>query len=53
MVKRETKDCETCGNPIPAQSFTCRFCDASQSVENFPKTRERANRAFESSKRKK
>ncbi len=41
MVKRETKDCETCGNPIPAQAFTCRFCDASQSVENFPKTRER------------
>jgi hypothetical protein len=35
---QKSKDCETCGNPIPAQAFTCRFCDASQSVENFPKT---------------
>ena len=41
----KTKDCEVCGNPIPAQSFTCRFCDASQSVENFPKTRERVIRS--------
>jgi hypothetical protein len=41
----KTKDCEICGNPIPAQSFTCRFCDASQSVENFPKTRERVIRS--------
>ncbi|MEI8285386.1 MAG: Smr/MutS family protein [bacterium] len=40
-----TKDCETCGNPIPAKAFTCRFCDASQSVENFPKTRERVIRS--------
>ena len=47
MVKRETKDCETCGNPIPAQAFTCRFCDASQSVENFPKTQERVAQALE------
>jgi hypothetical protein len=39
------KDCETCGNPIPAQAFTCHFCDASQSVENFPKTRERVIRS--------
>ena len=37
----KNKDCEVCGNPIPAQAFTCRFCDALQSVENFPKTRER------------
>jgi len=41
MVKRETKDCETCGNPIPAQAFTCHFCNSAQSLENFPKTRER------------
>lgn len=40
-----TKDYEVCGNPIPAQAFTCRFCDASQSVENFPKTRERVIRS--------
>ena len=32
---QKSKDCETCGNPIPAQAFTCRFCNASQSVENF------------------
>ena len=41
----KTKDCEICGNPIPAQAFTCRFCNASQSVENFPKTRERVMRS--------
>ena len=41
----KTKDCEVCGNPIPAQAFTCRFCEASQSVENFPKTRERVIRS--------
>jgi len=41
MPHRKTKDCEVCGNPIPAQAFTCRFCDTSQSVENFPKTLER------------
>ena len=41
----KNKDCEVCGNPIPAQAFTCRFCDASQSVENFPKTRERVIRS--------
>ena len=40
-----SKDCEVCGNPIPAQAFTCRFCNASQSVENFPKTRERVIRS--------
>jgi hypothetical protein len=34
----KTKDCEICGNRIPAQAFTCQFCNASQSVENFPKT---------------
>jgi hypothetical protein len=38
---QKSKDCEVCGNPIPAQAFTCRFCDASQSLENFPKTVER------------
>ena len=37
----KTKDCEVCGNPIPAQAFTCQFCNSSQSVANFPKTRER------------
>jgi hypothetical protein len=37
----KTKDCEVCGNPIPAQAFTCQFCNSAQSVENFPKTRER------------
>jgi len=37
----KTKDCERCGNPIPAQAFTCRFCGISQSLENFPKTVER------------
>ncbi len=37
----KTKDCEQCGNPIPAQAFTCRFCGCSQSLENFPKTVER------------
>lgn len=37
----KTKDCEDCGNPIPAQAFTCQFCNSAQSVENFPKTRER------------
>lgn len=37
----KTKDCEVCGNPIPAQAFTCQFCNSPQSVENFPKTRER------------
>lgn len=36
-----TKDCEVCGNPLPTQAFTCRFCDASQSVENFPQAQER------------
>ena len=44
-MNRKTKDCETCGTPIPAQAFTCHFCDASQSVENFPKTRERIIRS--------
>jgi hypothetical protein len=42
---QKSKDCETCGNPIPAQAFTCRFCYASQSVENFPKTQERVIRS--------
>ena len=42
---QKSKDCEICGNPIPSQSFTCRFCDASQSVENFAKTRERVIRS--------
>ena len=42
---QKSKDCEVCGNPIPPQAFTCRFCDASQSVENFPKTRERVIRS--------
>ena len=42
---QKSKDCETCGNPIPAQAFICRFCDASQSVENFPKTQERVIRS--------
>ena len=37
----KTKDCEVCGNPIPAQAFTCQFCNTPQSAENFPKTRER------------
>ena len=37
----KTKDCERCGNPIPAQAFTCRFCGISQSLENFPTTVER------------
>jgi hypothetical protein len=37
----KTKFCEVCGNPIPAQAFTCQFCHSPQSVENFPKTRER------------
>ena len=37
----KTKDCEVCGNPIPAQAFTCQFCNSAQSVKNFPKTRER------------
>lgn len=37
----KTKDCERCGNPIPAHSFTCRFCGFSQSLENFPKISER------------
>ena len=44
-ISGATKDCEVCGNPIPAQAFTCRFCDASQSVDNFPKTRERVIRS--------
>lgn len=44
MVNK-SKDCETCGNPIPAQAFTCQFCNASQSVENFPKRRERVIRS--------
>lgn len=39
MVK--TKECERCGNPIPAQAITCRFCGASQALENFPKILER------------
>jgi len=42
---QRSKNCETCGNPIPAQAFTCQFCNASQSVENFPKTRERVIRS--------
>ena len=42
---QKSKDCEICGNPIPAQAFTCRFCNASQSVENFLKTRERVIRS--------
>jgi hypothetical protein len=42
---QNSKDCEVCGNPIPAQAFTCRFCDTSQSVENFPKMRERVIRS--------
>jgi hypothetical protein len=42
---QKSKDCETCGNPIPAKAFTCRFCNASQSVENFPKKRERVIRS--------
>jgi hypothetical protein len=25
-----TKDCDTCGNPIPVDSHTCRFCGHSQ-----------------------
>jgi hypothetical protein len=37
----KTKDCELCGNPIPVQAFTCRFCGSSQSLENFPKIVER------------
>jgi hypothetical protein len=37
----KTKDCEVCGNPIPAKAFTCQFCNSPQSAENFPKTRER------------
>jgi hypothetical protein len=37
----KTKDCEQCGNPIPARAFTCGFCGGSQSLENFPKTIER------------
>ena len=41
----KTKDCEICGNRIPAQAFTCEFCNSSQSVENFPKTRERVIRS--------
>ncbi|MCX6972870.1 MAG: Smr/MutS family protein [Verrucomicrobia bacterium] len=40
MLQR-LKDCEVCGNPIPAQAFTCQFCHSPQSVENFPKLRER------------
>jgi hypothetical protein len=44
-VVNKSKDCETCGNPIPAQAFTCQFCNASQSVENFPKRRERVIRS--------
>lgn len=42
---QKSKDCETCGNPIPAQAFTCHFCNSAQSVENFPKTRERVIRS--------
>ena len=41
----KTKDCEVCGNPIPAQALTCQFCNSSQSVDNFPKTRERIIRS--------
>ncbi len=37
----KTKDCERCGNPIPARAFTCGFCGGAQSLENFPKTAER------------
>ena len=37
----KTKDCERCGNPIPARAFTCGFYGGSQSLENFPKTVER------------
>ena len=40
-MENKSKDCEVCGNPIPAQAFTCQFCHSPQSVENFPKTRER------------
>ena len=36
-MSNKTKDCEVCGNPIPAQAFTCQFCNSAQSVENFPK----------------
>lgn len=28
---RRTKDCETCGNPIPAGASRCRFCESAQS----------------------
>jgi hypothetical protein len=44
-LAHKSKDCETCGNPIPAQAFTCQFCNSAQSVENFPKTRERVIRS--------
>ena len=44
MVNK-SKDCEICGNRIPSQAFTCQFCNSSQSVENFPKTRERVIRS--------
>lgn len=40
-----SKNCERCGNPIPAQAFTCKFCGISQSLESFPKTRERVIRS--------
>jgi hypothetical protein len=42
---QKSKDCEVCGNPIPAQAFNCQFCNSAQSVENFPKTRERVIRS--------
>ena len=40
-MSNKTKDCEVCGNPIPAQALTCPFCNSAQPVDNFPKTRER------------
>ena len=37
----KTKDCETCGNPIPAASADCRFCGSRQNGGNQAKPREK------------
>ena len=37
----KTKDCETCGNPVPAASADCRFCGSRQNGGNQAKPREK------------
>jgi hypothetical protein len=37
----KTKDCETCGNPIPVTSADCRFCGSRQNGGNQVKPREK------------